>query len=148
MSMPATSLREGASFSPGDSFVENRAPSRKLFWIGWILSALPALLLIFSAVMKFIQPEGMDKDVEKMGWPMRYMTALGVVELLCAIIYLIPATSVLGAILVTGYLGGAIATHARIGDPALVSGLIVGIVVWLGIFLREPRLRKLIPLRI
>ena len=114
---------------------------------GWILTILPALLLAFSAVMKFAQPAGMDEETAKMGWPMRYMVVLGVVELVCTVLFLIPRTAVIGAILLTGYLGGAIATHARIGDPALATGIILGIMIWLALFLREPRLRELIPLR-
>lgn len=71
---------------------------------------------------------------------------LGVTELLCAVLYAIPQTSVLGAILLTGYMGGAIATHARIGE-GFIPQIIIGVLVWLGLFLRDARLRALIPIR-
>src|SRR3989442_16029354 len=111
--------------------------SKKVLWTGRILSALPALMLIFSASMKFVMPPGATKGFADLGWPEHYASRLGIVELTCAIVYLIPQTSVLGAILVTGYLGGAIATHARLGDPAFFAPLILGVVAWLGLFLRE-----------
>jgi hypothetical protein len=82
----------------------------------------------------------------KLGWSDKLAIALGVTEILSTILYLIPQTSVLGAILVTGYMGGAIATHLRIGEPFFVQAGI-GVFVWLGLYLREPRLRALLPLR-
>jgi hypothetical protein len=136
--------------APDVSFGSDRTSgqvSRKRYIIGWILTILPSLLLMFSAVMKFVQPAGMDEELERIGWPMRYMGVIGAVELICTIVFLIPRTSVLGAILLTGYVGGAIATHARIGEASLATGIILGIVIWLAVFLREPRLHALIPLR-
>jgi len=82
-----------------------------------------------------------------MGWTVHHMQKLAIVEIVCAIIYLIPQTAVLGAILLTGYLGGAVATHVRINDPGWWFAVVFGIVIWLGIFLRDSRLRQLIPLR-
>jgi len=113
---------------------------------GWVLGGLPCALLSFSAAMKFIQPDGMEKNMEQMGWPIKYAIALGVVELASTLIYLFPRTAMLGAILLTGYMGGAIATHARIGEPFVVQ-VLVGVLLWLGLFLREPRLRVLTPWR-
>jgi len=75
------------------------------------------------------------------------LLTLGIVEASCAILYLIPRTAVLGAILVTGYLGGAVATHARVGDPAFITPALLGVIAWLGLFLRDRRVRALIPLR-
>ncbi len=72
---------------------------------------------------------------------------IGIIEALCAVLYVIPRTAVVGAILVTGYLGGAVATHTRIGDPSLIGPLIFGVMAWAGLYLREPRLRPLLPLR-
>jgi len=120
--------------------------SKTQFWTGWILSLLPSLLLTFSGIMKLVQPEGMAKEVEKLGWSMETLFYIGIVELVCTVLYLLPPTSILGAILLTGYLGGAIATHVRIHDP---YGIVVstGVVLWLGLFQREPRLRVLIPFR-
>jgi hypothetical protein len=129
------------------------APASKankvMFWIGWIISILPVFMLAMSGVMKLAQPEGMVEGVEKMGWPMGLMVPLAIIELGSAVIYLIPQTSVLGAILVTGYLGGATATHLRIEDPLMnvLTPVIIGMVAWLGLFLRDARIRELIPVR-
>ncbi len=114
---------------------------------GWVLTVPLALLLAFSATMKFISPKELtDEFVGRLGYPEGIALSIGIVELGCLIIYLIPKTAVLGAILLTGYLGGAIATHVRVSDP-FIPPLIVGIVVWFALFLRDPRLRTLIPLR-
>ncbi len=120
--------------------------SKKATVIGWILGGLCAAVLLFSASMKLINPPGMDKGFEHLGWPVSLALALGVLELSCALLYLIPPTAILGAILVTGYMGGAIATHVRIGEPFWMQALI-GIVFWLGLYLRDTRLRALVPLR-
>ena len=120
--------------------------SKKALWIGWIMTALPAVLLIFSAVMKFMKPAPVLEGFTKMGIPENLIIPLGIVEAVCTILYLIPRTSVLGAILLTGYLGGAICTTLRVGD-AFIATVIIGVVIWGGLFLRDPRLRALIPLR-
>ncbi|HMT07869.1 MAG TPA: DoxX family protein [Pyrinomonadaceae bacterium] len=112
---------------------------------GWILSILPCLLLTVSAVMKFIQPAGFDEGLKHMGWDAGVMKYIGVVELACVVIYLFPRTAVLGAILITGYMGGAMATHVRVGDPFFVQ-LLVGVVAWAGLWLRDARVKNLIPL--
>jgi len=122
-------------------------PSKAAMWIGRILSTLAVLMLLFSASAKFFHPPGVLEGFDHLGWPRHMALTLGIIEVTCAIIYAIPVTSVPGAILLTGYLGGAIATHLRIGEPQLVTGVILGIVIWLGLFLREPRFRSLIPLR-
>jgi hypothetical protein len=85
--------------------------------------------------------------MNKFGWPESILLVLGVLELGSVLAYLIPRTAVLGAILMTGYLGGAIATHVRIGDPGWPTALILGIFVWAGLYLRDERLRALLPLR-
>jgi len=121
-----------------------------MFWGGWVMSVLPALGLLASAAMKFIQPEGMDKGFEKLGWPMSLALVLGVIELAGVLIYLFPPTAALGAILLTGYLGGAIATHTRIQDPFLSSMLpqiVLGMLLWGGLWLRDSRVRSILPLR-
>ena len=120
--------------------------SKAARWTGRVLSALPALLLIFSAVMKFMKPPEVVEGMVKLGWPERYTLGLGILELGCTLIYLIPQTAVLGAILLTGYLGGAMATHVRLGEP-VYTHIVLGVVIWLGVFLRDRRLRALIPLR-
>jgi hypothetical protein len=115
-------------------------------WTGYVLSTLPVLMLLFSASGKFFKPEGMEVNVLPLGWTMDQMTYLGIVEVACVVLYLIPRTSVFGAILLTAYLGGATATHARIGDPFFFPIIVAG-VMWLGLYLREPRLWPLVPLR-
>lgn len=116
------------------------------FWLGWVLGILPCLLLIMSAVMKFIQPKGFDEGMAHMGWPIEKAPTLGVIELTCTAIYLFPKTAMLGAILLAAYMGGAVATHVRVGDPFFVQ-ILVGVSLWLGLWLRDARLRELTPLR-
>ena len=120
--------------------------SKKILWAGYIISALPVLLLIFSASGKFFKPDGMEANIEQLGWKMSQMTGLGILEAACVVLFLIPRTAVLGAILLTAYLGGATATHVRIGDPFIIP-VIAGMLIWLGLYLRDPRLRALVPLR-
>ena len=113
---------------------------------GWIISILPVLLLLFSATFKFLQPgDEFKKGLEQMGWTADTMFKLGFVEIGCAVLYLIPRTAVIGAILLTGYLGGAVATHVRVGDPSFVTAVILGIFIWLGLWLRDPRLKAVLP---
>ncbi len=120
--------------------------SKKRLWAGRVMSALPVLVLVFSAVMKFIKPAAVVEGFTHVGWPERYALGLGIVELGCTVVYLIPRTAVLGAILMTGFLGGAIATHVRIGEPFYLQ-VILGMLVWGGLYLRDARLRALIPFR-
>lgn len=115
-------------------------------WSGRAITFLVVAMLTFSAVMKFSMIEDVTKEFTRLGYQQNAIIALGVTELACAVIYLIPQTAVIGAILLTGYLGGATATHVRIGDP-FYWPVIGGVLVWLALFLKEPRLRKLIPLR-
>ena len=103
-------------------------------------------MLLFSAAMKFAKPPAVVEGFTHLGWPERLTLALGILELVCTVLYAIPRTAVLGAILLTGYLGGAIATHVRIGEQ-FVMIVILGVAIWAGLFLRDPRLRALIPLR-
>ena len=116
-------------------------------WAGYVLSALPVLLMIFSGVTKLIQPASMAQDFAKMGLPHNVIFNIGIAELACAIIYLIPCTSVLGAILATGYLGGATFAMVSQGGFGFVFPVIVGVLYWGGLFLRDPRIRALIPLK-
>lgn len=125
---------------------ETRAISKAALWTGWIMSVLPVLLLLPSAIMKLAKPPAIVEGFAHLGIPLNLAVALGIVELGCAIIYVIPRTSVLGAILLTGYLGGATCATLRVGD-AFVPPVILGVLVWGGLFLRDPRLRALIPLR-
>jgi hypothetical protein len=99
-----------------------------------------------SAGMKLTRAPQLTEGFAHLGWNLDHATALGIVELTCTIVFLIPQTAVLGAILLTGYLGGATATHVRIGDP-FYTPILLGVAIWLGLFLRDPRLRVLIPVR-
>lgn len=120
-------------------------PSKKVTWIGRILSILIGLAFLFSATFKFIDGPQVKEGFAHLGLPERIMLPLGILELTCVVIYLIPATSILGAILLTGYLGGAILTHWRIGEPVYTQ-IILGILVWAALYLREDRLKTLIPI--
>lgn len=119
--------------------------SKKQLWAGRILSAVPVLMLIFSAVMKLMKPEAVVKEFLRLGYLESHAVALGILELACTIVYVIPRTAVLGAIMLTGYLGGAVATHLRIGDP-FIPPVLFGILLWLGLWLRDGRLRGILPL--
>ena len=120
--------------------------SKKMLWAGRIASAVPILMLLFSGIMKMVKPALVVEEFARLGYSESAALGIGVLELGCTAVYLIPRTSVLGAILLTGYLGGATATHVRIGDP-FFGPVVVGALVWLGLFLRDERLRELIPLR-
>ena len=114
--------------------------------VGWVLSVLAALVFLLSAFMKLKGGPELDKGMEHLGLAAGMVKPLAILELTCLAIYLIPPTAVLGAILLAGYVGGTIVTHWRAGDPFIVN-IILGLVVWLGIYLREPRLKELIPIR-
>lgn len=114
--------------------------------IGWVFVVLIAGLLLFSASGKFLQPAGMEEGLAGIGWRKDQMLWLGIVETLCVVLFVIPRTTVLGAVLITGYMGGAMATHVRVDEPWVVQFL-VGVVAWVSVFLREPRLRSLLPIR-
>lgn len=119
-------------------------------WAGIIVSGLPVLFLLFDALGKFVRPEPVVRGTVELGYPESVILPLGVVLLISTLLYVFPKTSVLGAILLTGYLGGAVATHVRIGNPLfthLLFPVYIGILLWLGLWLRIPRLRELIPFR-
>jgi len=117
-----------------------------IIWTGRVISALPVLGLAFSAYMKFSGSKEMLKGTQKFGISLDTMQGIGIVEVICTVLYVIPQTAVLGAVLLTGYLGGAIATHVRINDD-FSPPLIMGVMLWVGLFLRERRLWSLIPWR-
>ena len=121
--------------------------SRNRHWAGRIISSLPVLLLLFSGVMKLMKPAPVMQGFARFGYPESLVLGIGIVDLACTVVYVIPRTSVLGAILLTGYLGGATATQVRIGDPTFFAPIVLGVLLWAGLFLRDDRLRALIPLR-
>ena len=123
--------------------------SKGMLWTGWAMSGLPALFLLMDGSMKLVKPEIVVKTTVQLGYPESVILGLGIVLLACTILYLIPPTCVLGAILLTGYLGGAVATHVRVGDGLfpICFPVILGALLWGGLVLREGRLRALLPLR-
>ncbi len=124
--------------------METHAPSKAARITGWIMSILPALLFLFSAGMKLAHPPQLDEGFNHLQIPTTWALNLGILELACLVVYVIPRTAVIGAILLTGYLGGAMLTHLRVGEPP-VTHVILGIVLWGGLWLRDPRLRQLMP---
>lgn len=124
-------------------------PSAKRLWTGRVVSALPILFLVFDGLAKVMRVPQVIEASAKLGYSQSVMVPLGVTLLACVAFYAIPRTSVLGAILLTGYLGGAVATHVRMGDPLFSHILFptyVAVLVWGGLFLRDERLRALVPL--
>ena len=121
------------------------AVSKGTLWAGRIISGLPALFLLLDGVMKLFKPAFVVEATVKLGYPENVIIPIGAVLVVCTILYLIPKTSVLGAILLTGYLGGAVATHVRTGESlfSIVFPVIFGVLLWLGLYLRDTRLRAL-----
>jgi hypothetical protein len=121
--------------------------SKGMLWTGRILTALVTLFLLFDCSVKLIKtPEAVQGTVQ-LGYQESIIVPLGIVLLICLVCYLIPRTSILGAILLTGYLGGATATNVRVGSPWILFPVFIGVLVWAGIYFRDPQLRALIPLR-
>jgi|SRR4051812_41648173 hypothetical protein len=120
--------------------------SKGMHWTGIIFTVLSALILFFAAAFPFINPAAAAQGNAHMGYPASTGLLITILATICTILYLIPRTSVLGAVLLTGYLGGATASHIRIGE-APIPPLVVAAFVWLGIYLREPRLRAVLPVR-
>lgn len=153
--MAASSVASPSPLSLNDSRQNPKAstagvPSRAALWTGRILSGFAVLFLLGDGVFKFLQTPEAVKGTVELGYPVSVLVGLGITELICLAVYLFPRTSVLGAILWTGYLGGAIATHVRVGNPLFSHALFpvyVAAFLWLGLWLREPRLRALVPLR-
>lgn len=123
--------------------------SKKRLWAGRIISAVPVLFLLFDAISKLFKPVWVVEPTVRLGYPESLIVSIGVVLLVCTIIYVIPRTTFLGAILLTGYLGGAVATHVRAGGQwfPILFPFIVGLLIWGGYYLRDERLRSLLPLR-
>lgn len=127
--------------------MQTQSGSKAALWAGRIISALPVLLMVFGGIFGMLKPAMAVQGFVQFGYPEKFFLPIGIVELACVIVYAIPRTSVLGAILLTGYFGGATATHVRLGDPLFIVPVIMGVMIWGGLFLRDDRLRSLIPLR-
>ncbi len=123
-----------------------QAVSKTSLWSGRIISTLVVLFLLFDAVAKLMRIAPVLQAFARLGYPERLAVPIGILLLACTTVYVIPRTSVLGAILLSAYLGGATATHVRAGEPFYFP-VVFGVLVWAGLFLRDDRLRELIPLR-
>ena len=123
--------------------------SPKMVWAGRIISALTILFLLFDSIIKVLALAPAVETTTQLGYAENLVLVIGVIELTSLVLYMIPQTSVLGAILLTGHLGGAIATQMRAGSDlfSIVFPIIIGVLLWGGLFLRDDRLRALIPLR-
>lgn len=123
------------------------AVSKGALWAARIIIGLVALFLLMDGAMKLVKPAFVVEETMRLGYPERVIVPIGIVLIVCTILYLVPKTAVLGAILLTGYLGGAVATHVRAGEPvfSVVFAIVFGVLVWLGLYLRNATLRLLIP---
>jgi hypothetical protein len=131
------------------SSAEVATGSKRMLWTGRVVSGLVGLLCVFDAVGHLMKPAPVMEAFVRLGYPLSASVGIGVLLLICTLLYLIPKTWVLGAVLLTGYLGGAVSTHVRAGSSTfeIIFPVIFGGLVWLGIYLRDGRLRALMPLR-
>lgn len=124
--------------------------SKRMLWIARALGAIAALFLLFDSVIHLMVIAPVVESFNQLGYPVSLAVTLGVIEIVCVALYVIPHTSIVGAILLTGYLGGAVATQMRIGAPLFSTTffpIYIGVMVWGGLYLRDDLLRKIFPLR-
>jgi hypothetical protein len=117
-------------------------------WTGYVMTILPSLFLLLDGVMKLFKPRFVVEATMQLGYQESVILPIGIILVICTVLYLVPITSVLGAILLTGYLGGAVATHVRAGQVSfpVIFPVIIGALIWGGLYFRDHRLRNLIPL--
>lgn len=131
-----------------DVQVRETRGKRWMLWAGWVVSLWPVFVVLSSATWKLTRNPWYVAEFTRIGWPASALTLLACLQLGCIVLFLIPRTAVLGAVLLTGYLGGAIATYVRIGEPyPVLVPLSTSMIAWLGIWLRDERLRSLLPFR-
>lgn len=143
-------MHENTAVPAGPPDTQAAPVSKGRRWAGRILSALPAVFLLLDGAMKVAKPEFVVQATVQLGYPESVIVGLGIVLLACTTLYVVPRTAMLGAILLTGYLGGAVATHVRIGSPwftRILFPIYLALLLWGGLFLRDSRLRTLVPLR-
>jgi hypothetical protein len=121
--------------------------SKAMYRTGWVITALIVLFMLFDGTVKILKIAAAMEGTAKLGYSTSVVFPLGIVALACTILYAIPRTSILGAILLTGYLGGAIATQVRVGSLSYLLPLLMGMLAWAGVYFRDEQLRALIPLR-
>jgi hypothetical protein len=129
---------------------DTKMPRSRMVIAGWIVTGLVGAFLAMSASFKFFTPDMALKTMPTLGWPDHHLLLIGIVESVCVVLYLIPRTAMLGAVLETALLGGAVATQVRIDNPLFsheLFGVYLGVLVWLGLWLRDGRVRALLPLR-
>jgi hypothetical protein len=129
--------------------MSERTVTNKRLIASYVLSAIPVLFLLVDGIMKLFKSAVVVNATEELGYNESVIIPLGIVLTVCTILYVIPTTAVLGAVLLTGYLGGAIATHVRVGAPAfnVIFPVIVALFVWGGLYLRDARVAELLPFR-
>ena len=128
------------------SGVQAAPVSKTMLWIGRVISALMILFMLFDAGVKILKLPVAVEGTVRLGYPVSTIQPIGIVALVCVLLYAIPRTSILGAILLSGYLGGAIATQVRVQNAWLIFPAVLGMLIWAGLYLRDERLRALIPL--
>jgi hypothetical protein len=127
-----------------------QADSQKGLWAGRVISALAVLFLLFDSIIHIVRIGPVDQGFADLGYAVSLARPLGIIELVCVILYVLPRTSLLGAVLLTGYLGGAVATNLRVGAPLFSHVLFpvyVGVLLWGGLYLRDNRLRAIFPVK-
>ena len=132
------------------STIQTPPRSKKKLWTGRIIMTLVVLMLLLDASGKLMRLAPVIEGTVQLGYPESAVFTIGLIQFICTVLYMIPRTSILGAILLTGYLGGAVATHVRIGNPLfthVLFSIYLGVLIWAGLFLLDSRLRILIPLR-
>jgi hypothetical protein len=129
------------------SAAQTASVSKKGVWAGRIITALMVLFLLFDSRLKVMKLAPAVEATARLGYPAKLVLAIGIAELICLVLFVIPRTSILGAILLTGYLGGATATQVRLEDQWFFFPVVIGVVVWGGLFLRDKRLRAIVLLR-
>jgi hypothetical protein len=125
-------------------------PSKGALWTGRVLTALTVVFLLFDGIIKLVMIQPVVDTFAQMGFPVKHAYLIGFIDVACAVLIAIPRTAVLGTVLMTALLGGAIATHLRIDSPLFshtLFGVYLGLIAWAGLYLREPRVRALLPLR-
>ena len=146
---PGTTIRRHEEKESMQSITETVPVSKSALWAGRIISGLPILFLLVDGVMKLFKPAPVVAATLQLGYPESAIVGIGIVLLACTVLYVIPRTGILGAILLTGYLGGAVATHVRVGAGLfpILFPVFFGVLLWGGLYLRDRRLQALIPLR-
>jgi hypothetical protein len=127
---------------------DGSSASRRIRWTGRILGGIVVLFLVFDSIIHMIVINPVVQSFQELGYPVSLSATLGIIELLCLVLYCVPRTSLLGAILLTGYLGGAVAIQLRVGAPLASTALFpiyLGLLAWGGVFLRDARARILLP---